>query len=91
MPLAIGRCPDCKLEWTVFGQAHCAECCEHFNSDSAFDRHRTKDFECIPVEDFSKPVGKTHKPLLVQTMRSDGPVWVTALQDLDAPERLPKE
>ncbi len=78
---AIGRCPDCKLEWSALGEAHCASCCAHFGSDYAFDRHRTADFECIPVEDFGKPWRKTEKPMLVQVKRASGPVWVSAVRD----------
>ena len=74
---AIGRCPDCKREWNVVGQAHCAECCAHFNSDFAFDRHRTADFQCVPVEEFSEPWRKTGKPRFVHVERADGLVWVT--------------
>ena len=52
-----GICPDCQRHWNATGQSHCSACCQHFNSDSAFDRHRTADFTCIPVEDFGKPTG----------------------------------
>ncbi len=96
---APGHCSICGREWGALGQAHCAgtvtrdgietPCCEHFNSDTAFDRHRTEDFQCIPVEDFSKPWRKTGKPMLVQTIRASGPTWVTALQSSDDPERKP--
>ncbi len=74
----IGLCPDCKREWSAHGEAHCIECHEQFGSDFAFTRHRTTDFECIPVEDFSKLWRKTGKPMLVQVKRASGPVWVSA-------------
>lgn len=74
-----GRCGGCKKQWGALGQAHCASCHEHFNSDAAFDRHR-RDFECIPAELFGAPQ-KNGRPLLVKAQRADGEVWVTALQE----------
>jgi hypothetical protein len=32
-------CPDCGRIWTALREAHCAACCRHFSSDSAFDAH----------------------------------------------------
>lgn len=60
------------------------ECHEHFNSDAAFDRHRTGPISarrCIPAKRFSEPFGKRKQPLLVLVERNDGPAWVTALRD----------
>ena len=88
---AIGRCPDCKREWTTFGEAHCASCHEHFGSDYAFDRHRTADFTCVPVEDFGTPRGKAQKPLLVQIERASGVCWVSEVQSPTSPQRRPAE
>ena len=78
---ALGRCPDCKREWNALGEAHCAECCAHFGSDYAFDRHRTADFTCTPVEDFGRLRGKAQKPLLVQVKRASGVLWVSELRE----------
>jgi hypothetical protein len=77
--MKAGRCGKCLREWSPLGQAHCATCHEHFNSDHAFDRHR-RDFECIPVELFAEPQ-KNGSPLLVKAHRADGEVWVTALRE----------
>lgn len=38
-----GWCPHCHLAWTEGQAAHCAGCCLHFSSDSAFDAHHTLD------------------------------------------------
>jgi hypothetical protein len=40
-----GWCPDCHLAWSETKAAHCAGCCAHFSSDSAFDLHHTLDPE----------------------------------------------
>ena len=34
-----GWCPDCGNEWGGLAVAHCAACCLHVRSDSAFDCH----------------------------------------------------
>lgn len=36
----IGRCGVCTKTWTSEKEAHCKECCRHFRSTEAFDRHR---------------------------------------------------
>lgn len=82
------RCQDCGREWTALGQAHCAACHEHFNSDYAFDRHREGVFaapgqfrgdrRCIPVERLTEPYGKAKRPRLMRSGTTSHPVWITA-------------
>jgi hypothetical protein len=33
------ECGDCGRKWTGVQEAHCAGCCRHFSSDTAFDAH----------------------------------------------------
>jgi hypothetical protein len=40
------RCTQCGHEWSGLAQAHCKSCCQHFNSVSAFDRHRVN-YGCV--------------------------------------------
>lgn len=44
--------PACGKTWTGLRRAHCAVCCETFNSDSAADKHRVGkpgvDRRCLP-------------------------------------------
>ena len=76
------QCGLCGREWNGTGQAHCKRtqyggCCEHFNSTAAFDMHR-RDYECIPVEEFGKLLGKKNpKPRLVALNHPNGPIWAT--------------
>ena len=35
----LAHCRDCHRTWKGYSQAHCASCCTHFTSDSAFDKH----------------------------------------------------
>jgi hypothetical protein len=42
-------CTQCGHKWSGLAQAHCKSCHEHFNSVSAFDRHRVR-FECCHPE-----------------------------------------
>lgn len=69
-----GYCPDCRREWEALGEAHCALCCRHFTSDSAFDRHQVKG-ECVD------PVTLTNRAdefVLQLTERASGPAWMLA-------------
>ena len=84
MSMSLGRCGTCGHEWNALGQAHCGGpkgCHEQFNSTAAFDRHR-RDFECIPVSDFAKPM-KNGQARLVRAQRASGDVWVTALREVE--------
>jgi len=68
-------CIDCGRKWTGHAEAHCASCCQHFTSDSAFDRHLApvhSDDDCYPPEIFVKRDGS---PLFEQIERKHGPVW----------------
>lgn len=78
----MAKCGSCDAEWSGLGIAHCKQmknsgCCETFGSDYAFDRHRTKDFKCIPVSKFGDPYKETGKPILV--VSSSG-YWVSELK-----------
>lgn len=88
MSLAI--CPKCHRKWTGSSTCHCAACCEHFGSLSAFDRHRV-DFQCMPVEQFPAPFGKRGVARLVRSPRASGDVWVTSLRDMSNGEEPPSE
>jgi hypothetical protein len=89
MTLAI--CPKCGRTWNGSSACHCAGCCEHFGSLSAFDRHRV-DFECLPVALFSAPFGKHGVARLVRSQRASGDVWVTSLREMpDDGEEPPSE
>jgi hypothetical protein len=37
----MGHCAKCKRDWKGLAECHCSECCLHFKSLSAFDKHRT--------------------------------------------------
>jgi hypothetical protein len=78
--MTLGICVKCKREWSGSSACHCASCCQHFASLSAFDRHRVA-FECLPVEEFSTPHGKHGLPRLVRAQRATGEVWVTSLRE----------
>jgi hypothetical protein len=65
---ALGYCHDCKRRWSGLAEAHCAACCQHFTSDSAFDMHQrlTKTgSKCLPPS----AVG------LVIKKRTSGDLW----------------
>jgi hypothetical protein len=70
----IGYCPTCKREWNTHGEAHCACCCSHFASDSAFDRHRAKG-ECVDPASLRTRKGEA---VLELTTRASGPAWKRA-------------
>jgi hypothetical protein len=74
----IGRCRTCERTWDTFGEAHCAACCSHFTSDSAFDRHLappTGAENCFDPATLTKQNGE---PMFAITERASGPMWILA-------------
>jgi hypothetical protein len=72
----IGYCLDCGRKWSARGEAHCAMCCRHFSSDSAFDRHLAApdaDENCYDPATLTK---KNGQPAFVLTERASGPMWM---------------
>lgn len=71
-----GSCGDCGRYWNALGEAHCASCCEHFTSDSAFDRHLASptDERCcfLPGEIRDK----RGRAAFVLTSRASRPTWM---------------
>jgi len=67
-------CGDCGKTYGN-GGGHCTECHESFNSDTAFDRHRTGDFDtgrrCMTSEEMT---GKG------MSLNAKG-WWITATSD----------
>lgn len=78
----MSRCRDCGRQWTGGAECHCAGCCEHFGSVTAFDRHQA-DGRCRDPRDVK---GRDGSPRLFVVERRHGPTWVTKLR---GPERLP--
>ena len=36
----MGYCKICEKRWISKSECHCSGCCQHFKSNSAFDKHR---------------------------------------------------
>lgn len=73
-----GYCPDCGREWDALGEAHCACCCKHFTSDSAFDVHRVKG-ECVDPATIKVVKGEREgEAVLELTTRASGLAWKRA-------------
>ena len=76
----LTACVDCGRRWTAKGEAHCAGCCRHFSSDSAFELHVKKppEYGPRPFETCRDPATvRTRKgePKLVLTESRWGPLW----------------
>lgn len=72
-----GFCNICKREWSGHSEAHCSSCCEHFSSDSAFDRHLARvdsDEVCHHPSTILRK--NSDVPWFVQTERAHGLVWM---------------
>jgi hypothetical protein len=85
MPEALFRCNVCGRGWTGLKEAHCASCHESFSTEMNFDRHRTFDVDgdwntrrCLTAEEIGRMRTKAGRPVLVQTERKHGSVWVSA-------------
>jgi hypothetical protein len=80
-------CRDCGRRWTALQEAHCAACCRHFSSDSAFDLHQRLDHRpckghpnsrcnarsvCQDPKTLTKRDGS---PRLVEVVTPNGSTW----------------
>lgn len=69
------HCRDCHRTWTRHREAHCATCCAHFSSDSAFDAHLAPARSVDSCYDPASFVKKDGTDLFEIIERSHGPVW----------------
>ena len=71
-----GHCQKCERRWSG-NSSHCGNCCHHFSSDQAFDRHLARsDAEevCHDPATILRKDGET--PWFVPVERSHGIVWM---------------
>jgi hypothetical protein len=80
------HCTSCHRTWSAHAQAHCAACCRHFSSVSAFDAHQRQrnyrdsegrwlwrvDVICHDPETLTKKDGSAR---LVQVEDQYGAMW----------------
>lgn len=79
-----GSC-RCGRHWDSPTAAHCSVCHAHFSTVQNFDRHEPSRRGCKNPGSLTRTRRSDGRevPLLKQVQRSDGPVWVSAM---DAPE-----
>lgn len=72
LPADISHCSTCHRTWPGdSSQVHCADCCHHFTSTTAFDIHRAGG-EC---RDPQALISETGKPRLRVVRRKFGLAW----------------
>ena len=78
-PDDIWTCPDCGRQWTALEEAHCAGCCRHFSSDSAFDKHLIAPPQGPRPFKTCRDPAALHKadgsPRLIQVETDHGSMW----------------
>jgi hypothetical protein len=72
----IGHCHDCDRTWSALGEAHCATCCAHFTSDSAFDLHLARADSDEPCHDPATVTRRDGRPVVTFTERASGTAWM---------------
>lgn len=87
-------CSSCGRGWTGLKECHCVTCHESFSTESNFDRHRVfladgdwSGRRCLSPEELSALRTKSGKPVLEQSSRKYGRVWVSSGQRPEADDK----
>ena len=78
-------CSSCGRGWTGMNECHCDTCHQSFSNETNFDRHRVFGVEgdwstrrCLTPEEIGALKTKSGRPVLVESQRKFGMVWVGA-------------
>jgi hypothetical protein len=76
-PTHKGTHCDCHRSWSGFKEAHCAECHQHFSTDTLAERHRIGS-RCMSPLELQRLRTDSGKPVFRVTESKNGTIWRNA-------------